>query len=185
LEPGSYSVRVDGEGQGSVYMDDALVAEFEYDVRAPLGVGAQQTVDVPGFFEFDLRSQVAADLGGLGESLFDGCHFVLVEAAIQLVEGEVYDVILLEELVIEPDAPSGTYTFFAESGNAGVVELRLDGAAVDTLEYAWQTSIGGGNSFTFEFPGVVMLTVTRPMGTSNLFTLAANLFDGRHELEVP
>ena len=56
---------------------------------------------------------------------------------------------------------------------------------IEALKARRPFPIGGGESFTFEFPGVLDLTVTREMGTSNLFALAASIFDGRHEVTVP
>jgi hypothetical protein len=108
-----------------------------------------------------------------------------VVAATTIRATEIYGAILVDAVVVDPAAPSGTYTFFAESGNAGQVELRRDGSAVATLDYDWRVTIGGGESFTFEFPALMSLTVTRSMGTSNLFPVAASLFDGRHEVVAP
>lgn len=187
LAAGNYSVRVPSGGAGAaqVYRGLTLVGEFEYDASASLEENAEQTIAFEGFFELDLRSQTRSDLSGLDQSIFDGCHVISVVDRAPLVAGRAYGPYLVAEVTVDAAAPSGTYTFFAESGNVGQVELRLDGVAVDTLIYAWMTTVGGGQDFTFTFPGVVSFVVTRSMGTSNLFGLADNLFDGRHELSVP
>jgi hypothetical protein len=187
LAVGTYSIRVQSGNDGTAYVfeGDTLVEEFDYDPEASLEDNTLQTITFSDYFELDLRSQVHADFSALDESLFDGCHTIAVEGSSEISEGEAYGSILVEDLTLDPDAEAGVYTFVTESGNAGVVELRRDGEMVDTLTYAWTTTIGGGESFTFEFPGVLNLTVTREMGTSNLFALAASLFDGRHEVTVP
>ncbi len=184
LSPGEYSVRTNNRGTAYVYREDTLLEEFSFDPTLSLEDGTEQTVAFPNFFELDLRSQAAADLSDLGSTLFDGCHLVTVTAAEGIMEDGTYGPYVLEELTVDGSAPAGTYTLYAEAGNAGSVELRLDGEVVDTLTYPWQTIIGGGDSFTFEFPDLVTFTVTRAMGTSNLFGLADSLFDGRQEFTV-
>jgi hypothetical protein len=186
LAPGAYVPHGDGGGAVRVLdADGALVAEVSYPPQASLADGAQQTVAFAGVFELDVRSQTQPTLAGLDDAMFDGCHHVVAAAATSINAAQTYGAILVEAVTIDPSAPSGTYTFFAASGNAGQVELRRDGSAVTTLDYAWMTSIGGGDSFVFEFPGLLSLGVTRAMGTSNLFGVAATLFDGRHQIVVP
>ncbi len=184
LSPGEYSVRTNNRGTAYVYRDDTLLEEFSFDPTLSLEESTQQTVAFPKFFELDLRSQDASDLSDLGSTVFDGCHLVTVTAAQEVMKGGTYGPYVLEEFTVDESAPVGTYTLYAEAGNAGSVELRLDGEAVETLTYPWQTMIGGGDSFTFEFPDLVTFTVTRAMGTSNLFGLASSLFDGRQEFTV-
>ncbi len=187
LDNGSYSVRVnDGTtGIAYVFVDDVFLDEFEYDPFVSLEDGELGTIAFRGLFELDLRSQEQVDLTGLGDSVFDGCHLVVVEDAAPIVEGGIYGSILVESVDVDASAQAGVYTFYTHPGDAGSVELRRDGKLVDTLAYDWTTTIGNGDSFTFVFPGVVSLTVTRPMGTSNLFSMATHLFDGQHELTVP
>lgn len=186
-EPGDYSMRAseDEEGTAYVYRQDQLIGGFEYDAAASLEDNALQTIAFESLFELDVRSQSEPDLGALPESLFDGCHVVSIAEPESIAEGDVFGSFQLTELSLDPDAPSGTYTFYAASGNDGVVELRLDGATVDTLSYDWMTTVGGGESYTFVFQGVASLTITRLTGTSNLFGLADTLFDGLHLLTVP
>jgi hypothetical protein len=172
-------------GLAHIFLDELELDSFEYDPSASLEDNTEQTIAAPGFFEFDVRSQTEPNLENLGASVFDGCHLVDVKDFTTVMEGEQYGPILVEDLTIDPGAASGTYTFFVESGNTGSVELRRNGVAVDTLTYAWTSSIGDGNSFTFEFPEVLTLQVTRAMGTSNLFPMATSLFDGRHQVVVP
>jgi hypothetical protein len=186
IAPGSYSIWVESgdEGLAYVFRDEELLGEYEYDPTLSLEDNTEQTIAFAGLFELDLRSQSEPDLSALDESLFDGCHLIEVGAGIEIEANQSYGDFLVEEIVVDDDAANGSYTFFAGSGNDGTVELRLDGVALTTLDYPWQTTIGGGASFTFEFPGVLSLTVTRPAGTSNLFGLASELFDGRHTLLV-
>lgn len=187
LQPGTYTVRVHNGTHGIAYIfaDDAWIAEETYDPRTALELGTTQTIAFPELFELDLGFVSQADLSTLDDSIFDGCHTIVAEASRGIEAGETYGQILLEMLDVDPDAESGIYTFYTESGDAGVVELRRDGTAIDSLEYDWQTMIGNDNLFTFTFPGVMALTVTRAMGGSNLFAMADSLFDGRHEVVVP
>ena len=188
LEPtilvGDYTIAADAEGTAYIYRDELFVGDFLYDTSLSLGDNQTQTLRFSGLFEFDVRSQNAADLSELPSSFFDGCHVLSVSEETPLAAGSSYGAFLLEEVIVDPNAAAGIYTFFAESGNTGAVELRRDGVPIDTLSYEWTTTIGDGGSFTFEFPAVVALVVTRPVGTSNLFGLAESLFDGRQELRI-
>ena len=99
-------------------------------------------------------------------------------------EGGTYGAFQIESLVLDESAEPGTYTFYAETGNEGTVVVLKDGKEFLTRQYDWMTTVGGDESFTFVFDGLAELTVTRPMGMSNLFALADSLFDGRHELTI-
>jgi hypothetical protein len=184
--PGEYSFRVRSgdDGTVAVFAGDMLLEEYAYDPEAALGGNQTRTLSFSGLFEIDIRSNAEPDLSALDESIFDGCHAVVVTEAPLVVEGAEYGPFRLVNLVIDDAAPSGIYTFFASSGNSGQVELRRDGVLVETLDYDWMTTIGGGTSFEFDFPGLVSFSIERPMGTSNLFGLADLLFDGRQELRV-
>ncbi len=183
---GTYSIRVhdDEDGEAFLYHNDELVDSFDYDPSSSLMDGATQTLAFPDYFELDVRSQTWDDLSALSASLFDGCHQVIITAAEVVQEGGTYGAYQIESLVLDDDAEPGTYTFYAETGNAGSVVVHKDGEEFLTLQYDWMTTVGGGESFTFVFDGLAELTVTRSMGTSNLFALADSLFDGRHELTV-
>lgn len=183
---GTYSIRVhdDDDGEAFLYLDDALVDSFDYDPTATLADFETQTLTFPGYFELDIRSQTMDDLSSLSASLFDGCHNVIISAPLPVQEGGAYGAYQIESLVLDESAEPGTYTFYAESGNEGSVVVQKDGEEFLTLQYDWMATVGGGESFTFVFDGLAELTVTRPMGMSNLFALADSLFDGRHELTV-
>lgn len=187
IEPGDYvlSADVDASGLVEVSKDGEALGEFTYDTESPFEDSTPQTLAFDGYFELDVASTTIPDLGGLAEEIFDGCHAVNVSEVAQIEQGGEYGLYTITALSVAENAPGGTYTFYTESGNAGSVELRLEGEAVDTLEYAWTTTVGGGASYTFEFPGVVSFEVTRSMGTSNLFGLAEVLFNGRNELLIP
>lgn len=187
IEPGEYvlSAEIDASGLVEVTKDGETLGEFTYDPESTFEESTPQTLVFDGYFELDVASTTIPDLGGLGEAIFDGCHAVSVSEVAQIEQGGEYGPFTITALDVAVTAAGGTYTFYAESGNAGSVELRFEGEAVDTLEYAWTTTVGGGASYTFEFPGVVSFEVTRSMGTSNLFGLAEVLFDGRSELVIP
>jgi len=172
-------------GVAEVYANDQLLGEFSYDAYASLRDGMNQTVVFAGLFELDLRSQTEPDLHTLGDHPFDGCHTVVVEPPATVHAGGEFGSFLVSELLIDPQALAGEYTFYTPSGNLGSVDLLRDGVTVYTLEYQWQTTVGAGESFSFIFPSVLTMTVTRVAGTSNLFGLATELFDGRHVLLVP
>jgi hypothetical protein len=183
---GEYTIRVHSgdDGVAAVFRDETQVEEIQYDPTDSLADNQEATLAFPDLFEIDLRSTAQSDLSDLDESIFDGCHKIVVIEAPLIEEGATYGAFQLVDLVIDDDAAPGTYTFYAESGNTGEVELRLNGEAIDSLSYNWMTTVGGDMSFTFEFPGVVTFDVERPMGTSNLFALGDLLFDGRQELRV-
>ncbi len=187
LASGSYWFTQDSEtaGLGYLFKDGVRIKAFEFDVNASLIDGEQQTLVISGFFELDLGSSLEEDLSALDDSILDGCHVVEISAPIEIVAGATYGPFLVEELIVSEDLPSGTYTFSTESGNTGSVTLLRDGEVYDSLDYPWQTTIGGGASYTFDFGGSLILTVTRGMGTSNLFALAEGLFNGRHQVLVP
>jgi hypothetical protein len=187
IEPGTYVLKASPGADGSLSLsrDDTQIGEFQYDVDASLEDNATQTIVIEGYFELDIRSTAAADLSGLPDAMFDGCHALVVDAASVIEEGGEYGRFVIATLTIDEQAPSGTYTFYTDSGNTGSVVMRRDGEVVDTLEYAWSTTVGDGESYVFDFLGVVSFEVTRGMGTSNLFGLAEVLFDGRAELQVP
>jgi hypothetical protein len=187
LAAGAYAVMVDGEraGLGHLFRDGERFGEFEFDASASLAGADEQTIVVPGVMEIDLRSDTLPDLTGLGDSIFDGCHLLVVEPRLSLSAGLAYGPFVLEELTVGAELPSGTYTFYTSTGNTGSVDLLRDGEVYDSLEYEWRTTIGSGASFTFDFSGVLQLTVTRAIGTSNLFGMADNIFNGRYEVVVP
>ncbi len=186
LVEGSYTLRAGEAGTVKVYLEDGtVVAELAYDREASVADNTQQTVILDGLFELDVRSQSQTTLAGLAESIFDGCHRIVVTGTTSIESGQVYGGILVEAVELDASAPSGTYTFFSASGNAGQVEARRDGVTAATLGYDWTVAIGAGDSFSFEFPDLLTLTVTRAMGTSNLFPVASALFDQRHALVVP
>lgn len=183
---GEYTIRVhsDDDGVAAVFLDDTQVDEIQYDPTDSLADNQDATLLFPDLFELDLRSTAQNDLSALDESIFDGCHRIIVREAPLVVEGANYGAFQVVNLVVHDDAAPGIYTFYAESGNIGEVELRLDGQAIDSLSYDWMTTVGGEMSFTFDFPGVVTFDIERPMGMSNLFALGDLLFDGRQELRV-
>ena len=81
-------------------------------------------------------------------------------------------------LSIYDSAPSGTYTFYAPTYDAGSVELKRDGVVIDTLSYDWQTTIGEGSNYTFDFPGHLQLTIAKNgPGTMNLYWMPESLFN--------
>jgi subtilisin family serine protease len=144
---------------------------------------------------------INGELGVLDAGHLDGCHqevrltttrsgesdehLVTLSERPAIVEGGVYGDYRVTELALDPSAPHGNYTFFAAAGNDGFVTLRLDGAPVATLSYIWQTTVGAGQDFTFEFPGVVDVTVTRDgSGTSNLYNMPESIFDGLETMFV-
>lgn len=182
LAPGQYSVRVrnGSDGIAWIFEGDTLIAGFTYDPHSSLEDATQQTIVVDGFFELDLRSQEHGDLSYLEQSIFDGCHYISVTEDTPIVVGETYGGFRVEAVSTDADLTSGTYSFFVESGNTGVVALRRDGVSVEMLSYDWQSTMGPDITYTFEFLTGMTLTVTRPVGSSNLFPLAAGLFNGRH-----
>src|SRR5690606_25844774 len=109
------------------------------------------------------------ELSGLAASIFDGCHFLYVSEPPVIEQGGENGPFVIVDVVVDVEAPSGNYTFHTESGNAGNVEMQRDGETVTSLEYAWMTTIGGGASYVFDFPGVLSIEVTREMGTSSRF----------------
>jgi hypothetical protein len=187
IEPGDYHLGAQEDSPGEVVLtrDEAVLGTFPYDVDASLAGTMTQTIELTGYFELDVRSVTTPDLSLLAETIFNGCFFVRVEAAPTIEEGLELGFFVIEDLTVEASAAAGTYTLYAESGNAGSVELRRDGELVDTLVYDWTTTIDVDMGFTFVFPDVVSITVRRTMGSSNLFGLGDTLFDGRHELVVP
>lgn len=186
VEPGDYSVRVHSgdSGKAYVYQGQEFVGQFDYQPETVMALGESETIAFPELFEVDLRSADQTDLSALDQSVFDGCHLFQVEEAGAFELGGIYGGFEITALTLDPTAPTGTYTFFAQTGNAGEVQLLRDGVVVDTLSYVWGTTIGNGGTYTFHFSGVVSFTVDRPMGTSNLFGLGDALFDARHELVV-
>ncbi len=183
---GTYTIRVnnDSDGEAFLYLDETLVDSFEYNPDASFAESTTQTVTFPDYFEMDLRSQTVDDLTALSSSLFDGCHNIVVSNAGVVKEGGTYGLFVIESLIVDAGAMAGRYTFYAETGNGGSVVALKDGEEFVTLAYNWTTTIGGGESFTFVFEGLAEMKVTRAMGTSNLFGLADELFDGRHELTI-
>jgi len=56
---------------------------------------------------------------------------------------------------------------------------------IQTLGYAWVTTVGNGMNFTFNFSGYLSITVTRATGTSNLYGMPEGVFNGREKITVP
>lgn len=185
--PGQYSVRTTDsqKGTASVFLDNVLIDQFTYDPTASLENTTQQTVAVSNLFELDIRSTTELTLGALDQSIFDGCHVVVISDFTEISAEEIYGPFLVEEFTVPESLESGTYVFYVESGNAGTVVILRDDVEVDSLNYEWTTSLGPDVSYTFEFQSGVILKVTRASGTSNLFPIAASLFDGRHGFVVP
>ena len=84
-------------------------------------------------------------------------------------------------LSIDQAAKPGTYTFFSlvpDSAAPASVDLKLNGVIVDTLTYNWQTTVGAGNVYTFDFPGYLQLSVTKDgSGTMNLYNMPESIFN--------
>ena len=103
-----------------------------------------------------------------------------------VVVGKDYGSYKVTALSIDGKAQPGSYTFYASRGNAGSVDLKLNGSIVYTLRYNWQAKVGAGNVYTFEFPGYLQLSVTRAKrGTMNLYGMPESIFDGRETIVVP
>lgn len=178
--PGNVDVARDGVDAGSYTFDPNMAVPERTS-------GEVATLSLTGLMDLDFRSgeDGLSDFTRLHESLFDNCHGLTIEAAGAVTVGGVYGGYEVLDITADGAAPAGAYTFFAATGNAGSVELRRDGQAVSTLDYPWQQMVGGGLDYTFDFPGVVAITVTRPSGNSNLFGMAQGLFDGRNTLTLP
>ncbi|MDP6136690.1 MAG: hypothetical protein QGI25_10380, partial [Arenicellales bacterium] len=62
-----------------------------------------------------------------------------------VVVGKDYGSYEVTALSIDEAAQPGSYTFYASRGNAGSVDLKLNGSIVYTLRYNWQAKVGAGN----------------------------------------
>ena len=84
-------------------------------------------------------------------------------------------------LSVDQAAKPGTYTFFGlvpDSAEPASVDLKLNGVIVDTLTYNWQTTVGAGNVYIFDFSGYLKLSVTKDgSGTMNLYNMPESIFN--------
>ncbi len=95
--------------------------------------------------------------------------------------GSVYNSFELLDVTFDVSAPAGAFNMYAPVGtdNPATVTLRNGDSDILGLDYNWQTTVGIV-SYTFVFPGYFSITVTRAVGTSNLYGMpdVGGLFTG-------
>ena len=97
----------------------------------------------------------------------------------KIIEGGEYGSYIVDDVTIKGGIV-GTYTFYAENGNDGYVELYHNGQYVEKINYNWQTTVTSTQTYTFNF-SIAKITVKKAgTGSINLYNMPQSIFDGYH-----
>jgi len=170
------STHLNGEVQADASEDPAqslLIAGFDV---GPIGRNGEANVT----FRVLVDAIPESDQGGQTQGQVTAPSSVVVDNAYgDAGSGRLY--YRVTSLSIDQAAKPGTYTFFSlvpDSAAPASVDLKLNGVIVDTLTYNWQTTVGAGNVYTFDFPGYLQLSVTKDgSGTMNLYNMPESIFN--------